>query len=533
MSTPDLLNLIRRRLSLLLVFIFLGFSISFYATGKIVPQYESTATIFVSTPPTIDNSGGSGGNKLGELAVGNSFTQARVKSYATIINNEATLSPVIQSLNLQYDVEALAKKVSAIAPEDTVLMYVKVRDTDPILAASIANVVAQQFSQTVLEIELNSSLDLTQLIKLSVVRAAIVSEFPATPNKRLNYLLGIFVGFMFGFIISLLLRFLDQSLKSEKDIGDTPLLGVVAFDPSAVSQPLITQLSTYAIRTEAFRLFRTNLLHSLDKKELNCIAISSCYSGEGKSTSTLNLSFAIAQSGFSVVVVEADMRRPSLAKYLNENWGSLPISKFGLSEILCANGNTELRRKMNAATLTLPKVGLDIILSGTVPSNPAELLGGENFVTLVEMLKTKYDYVLIDTPPVLSVADASIVSRVTQQIALILHAGKTSKRNFEAAREGMSSVGVNLTGVLLNKVPKHKAGEHYGYTYSDPQMGYYRYSYSYSPEKIEQKKRVDINQFRQLRKRLDSKLKSNDTPERSIVSENDTFEDFLKKYKID
>jgi capsular exopolysaccharide synthesis family protein len=412
-------------------------------------------------------------------------------------------------------------------------MFVKVRDADPILAASIANAVAQQFSQTVLEIELNSSLDLTKLIKLSVVRAAIVSEFPAAPNKRLNYMLGIFIGFMLGFIVSLLLRFLDQSLKSEKDIGDTPLLGVVAFDSNAVSQPLITQLNTYAIRTEAFRLFRTNLLHSLDKTESNCIAISSCYSGEGKSTATLNLAFAIAQSGFSVGIIESDMRRPSLANYLNEHWGNLPVSKFGLSDILCVNGTTELRKKINLATVTLPKVGLDIIFSGTVPSNPAELLGSENFVILIEMIKTKYDYILIDTPPVLSVADASIVSRVTQQIALVLHAGKTSKRNFEAAREGMSSVGVNLTGVLLNKVPKHKAGEHYGYTYSDPQMGYYRYSYSYSPEKIEQKKRFDFSYFSQLRNRLVSKLKSNGTPERSIVSEIETFEDFLKKYKIE
>ncbi len=476
-----MLRLIRRRLVLLTSLTFLGLSLSVFLTGKITPQYESTATIFVSTPPSVSGLEATSSNKLGELATGNSFTQARVKSYATIVNNEATLLPVINELGLEYDLKTLSQKVSATAPADTVLMYVSVIDPDPKLAAVIANAVAQKFSNTVLEIELNYAVDLNQLIKLSVVRLATVSEFPVQPNKRLNYLLGLFAGFALAFAISLLLRFLDQSLKSEKDIGETPLLGVVAFDPTATNSPLVIQLDTYAIRTEAFRLYRTNLLHRLDETKTNCVAVSSCYSGEGKTTSTLNLGLSIAQAGFSVIIIEGDMRRPSILKYIKENWPNLQPPKKGLSELLETESRSQLQKNLNSATYSLPDIEIDFILSGLIPTNPSELLGSQAFIDLVELLKQKYDYVLVDTPPVLSVADASIIARVTDQIVLVLHAGQTSKRNFEASRESMNGVGVTLTGVLLNKVPKHKAGDHYGYTYSDSKMGYYRYSYAYSP----------------------------------------------------
>jgi succinoglycan biosynthesis transport protein ExoP len=481
MDFEELLLLVRRRLALILMLGTLGLALSIVQTSKIIPLYDATATVFVSTPPSLNDVGQSSGNKLGELATGNSFTQARVKSYATIVNNESTLEPVISELDLPYGIQELATKVSATTPSDTVLMYVTAVDKDPVLAAKIANSVAFNFSETVLNIELNSSLDLTQLIKLSVVRNAEPNFVPISPRKNFNYFLGLFAGLMLALLISLFLKFLDKSIKSEKDLGATPLFGVIAFDPTAASTPLVSQLGTYAIRTEAFRLLRTNVLHILDKQDKNCLAVSSCFSGEGKTTTTLNLGLTIAKAGFSVVIVEADMRRPGLFKYLKHSNLEVTPAEVGLSSLLETEQFSTVRRKVSKSIAKLPDSTLEILFAGAIPDNPAELLGGETFVELIEYLKEQYDYVIVDTPPVLAVADASIVGRVTQEILIVLHAGETSKRNFEATREAMLGVGVSLTGVMLNKVPKHKAGEHYGYTYSDPQMGYYRYSYVYSP----------------------------------------------------
>jgi succinoglycan biosynthesis transport protein ExoP len=481
MDFEDLLRLVRRRLALILLLGSAGLVFSVYQTSNITPLFDATATIFVSTPPSINDIGQSSGNKLGELATGNSFTQARVKSYATIVNNASTLEPVISELDLPYGVQELATKVSATTPIDTVLMYVTAVDKDPVLAAKIANSVALNFSETVLNIELNSSLDLTQLIKLSVVQKAEPNFVQISPRKNFNYLLGLFAGLMLALLISLFLKFLDKSIKSEKDLGATPLFGVIAFDPTAAAAPLVSQLGTYAIRTEAFRLLRTNVLHTLDKLDHNCLAISSCFSGEGKTTTTLNLGLTIAKAGFSVVIVEADMRRPGLNKYLKQSEINVTLPEVGLSTLLETEQFSAVRRKLSKSIVKIPDSSLEILFAGVIPDNPAELLGSETFVELIEYLREQYDYVIVDTPPVLAVADASIVGRVTQEILIVLHAGETSKRNFEATREAMLGVGVKLTGVMLNKVPKHKAGEHYGYTYSDPQMGYYRYSYVYSP----------------------------------------------------
>ena len=484
MDFEELLLLVRRRLALILILGTLGLAFAVYQTSKITPLFQATATIFVSTPPGVNALGESSGNKLGELNTGSSFTQARVKSYATIINNPETLKPVIEELELTYEIEELATQVSATAPADTVLIYVKVNNPDPALAAKIANSVAFHFSATVLKLELNSSLDPTKIIKLSTVQKAIPDYVPVSPRKNFNYFVGLFLGLMLSLLISLSLRYLDKSIKSESDLGATPLLGVAAFDPDADSLPVITQLSTYAVRTEAFRLLRTNVLHALDSKDRNCIAVSSCFSGEGKTTTSLNLGHSLAQAGFRVLIIEADMRRPGLFKYLQKSDSEINLPKDGLANFLVEDKISSIKKKLTASTLKLKDSHLEILFSGKVPNNPAELLGSENFVEIVEITKALYDYVIIDTPPVLAVADASIVSRVTGEVLLVMHAGITSKRNFEAARESLLGVGVALTGVLLNKIPKYKAGERYGYTYSDPKMGYYRYSYDYRPKEV-------------------------------------------------
>ena len=482
MDFEELLSLVRRRLALILILGTLGLALSVYQTSKTVPLFQATATIFVSTPPGSNEL--SSGNKLGELATGNNFTQARVKSYATIVNNAETLKPVIEELGLTYSVQELAKQVSATAPADTVLIFVKVIDRDPELAAKIANSVASNFSMTVLKIELNSILDLTKIIKLSTVRMAEPDYTPVSPRKNFNYFVGLFLGLMLALLITLLLKYLDKSIKSEKDLGTTPLLGVSAFDPEAGSLPLVSQLSTYAARTEAFRLLRTGVMHTLDSKNKNCIAVSSCFSGEGKTTTSLNIGLSLAQAGLRVLVVEADMRRPGLLKYLIQSGIEIKPPKYGLSEILIKEKNSAIRKRLKSSITKLKDSHLEILFSGKVPNNPAELLGSENFIEFIGVVKTLYDYVIVDTPPVLAVADASIVSRVTEDVLLVMHAGKTSKRNFEAARESLFGVGVTLTGVMLNKIPKYKAGERYGYTYSDPKMGYYRYSYDYRPSVV-------------------------------------------------
>ena len=484
MNFEDLLLMVRRRLALILMLGTLGLAFSVHQTSKIIPMFQATATIFVSTPPGSNELGQSNGSQLGELNTGSSFTQARVKSYAKIVNNVETLLPVKKELGLTYGIQELATRVSASSPVGTVLIDVTVEDPDPLLAAQIANSVAFHFSQTVLSIELNSTLDPTKLIKLSTVQRAEPNYSPVSPRKNLNYFLGLFSGLMLALVISLFLRYLDKSMKNEKDLGVTPLLSVMSFDKTAKDHPLVSQLSSYDPRIEAYRQLRTNVLHILENSKDNCIAVTSCFSGEGKTTTSLNFGLVLSNAGFRVLVIEADMRRPTMMKYLSQGFEGLAKPRYGLSSLALVKDVSTLGRILTESTLKLEDSRLEVLVSGDTPQNPAEILGSETFVKLLDEARTLYDYVIVDTPPILAVADASIVARVTKKILLVMHAGETSKSNFEAAREALLNVGVTLTGAVLNKIPKHKAGERYGYSYTDSRKGYYRYSYSYSPSEV-------------------------------------------------
>jgi polysaccharide biosynthesis transport protein len=482
MEFSEFVSLLQRRFGLILTSIAICFAWSFQQTSNAIPIYESTVTVFVATPPSIADSIAGSQSKIGELTTGNTFGQARVKSYASIVNNSSTLEPVVQELGLTYSTEELAESIKSVAVADTVLIQISVQNPDPKLAAEIANSVAKHFSETIQTIELNSTLDLSQLIRASIVKEAVPNFTAVYPRKFFNYVLGIFVGSLLGFGVSLLLKLMDKSLKNEGDIGSTSLLGVIAFDQSAKDFPLTTELDTYHPRTEAFRVIRTNILHELDKNEIQSFLVTSCFAAEGKSTSSLNIGYAISLSGYSVLVIEADMRRPSFKNYaqkLAKDMTETNKSDHGLSTIL-NNSTAKLTKKILNEHLNQTKfANLWIMPSGPTPSNPAELLGTERFESLIQLAESEFDYVIIDTPPALSVADATVVARVVPKVALVIHAGKTSKNNFQALQSALGDVDVALMGAILNKVPKHKRGERYGYTYSSRQSGYYRYSYDY------------------------------------------------------
>jgi capsular exopolysaccharide synthesis family protein len=445
-----------------------------------LPVFEARTTIFVATPPGGDVS--AGGSQIGQLTTGNTFSQARVKSYAAIVNNKETLDPVIEELKLKYSPEQLASNVRAVSIADTVLIEISVRDGDPNLASAIANSVAKNFSNTVTLIELNTKRGNSDLINVSIVKAAVLNPDPVYPRKAFNYLLGIFFGGLVGFGLALLLRILDSSMKNEQDLGDTPLFGVVSFDPLAKSNPLTVKMDAYSSRVEAYRVIRTNVLHYLEKSKKKSFVVTSCFAGEGKTTSSLNIAFAVAQAGFKVLVLEADMRRPSFKDHYNELGIPIKISKTrssGLSALLTQKSKVITKKDCLRAVTSTNISNLWVLEAGPTPKNPAELLGSDKLLTIMDKLESLYDCIIIDTPPLLAVADATIVARKVQQVLLIAHAGETSKRNFNASKSALHDVDVVLAGVILNKVPKYKRGEVYGYTYSARGSDYYRYSYDY------------------------------------------------------
>jgi len=456
-------RLLKSNKYLILATTLLSVCFSYLYLSSQVPAFSADAQIFVSTPATAID--------INALATGSNFSQQRVKSYAQIINSPMTLKPVIKILNLNETPEQLSGSVSASAPLDTVLISLSVTDTDPKRAALIANTIASEFAKVVQHLEsLNAST--VDPIKVSTVREAVPNYAPIGPSKKLIYLFGILLGIAAGFGISILRRLLDLTIKNVDDLFGLPLLAAIGFDLSADEKPLIIQLGRYAARTEAYRTLRTNLRYIIPSVPAKLIAISSALPGEGKSTTATNLAISFAQGGNKTILVEADLRRPNLSKYL----GVQKQNNQGLSNIL--TGTFKITPQSVKKNLGEDGVeSLDILYAGKIPPNPSEILGSERFDQLLTCLRRNYEYVILDSPPLLPVADAAIIATKVDGVLLVVHAGKTKKSEFMGSRAAVESVSAKILGVVLNKIPENSRGYKYGYAYG----GNKYYSGEYQP----------------------------------------------------
>lgn len=445
MDLKDFYRLVLRNLLVVAISTFLGIGFAAGITLTATPMYESKVQLFVST----QNSG----IDLSALVQGSSFSQQRVKSYAQIINSPTVLEPVIKLIGAPITAEKLSKRVKASAPLDTVLINVSVQDESAVRSALLANQIGTYFATYVNDLELAGE-NFLPAIKVSLVKKAATPESPATPRVQLNLLLGLILGFGLGVGLAIMRQIFDSTIKNENDLDGTPLLGTVGFDEDAQTKPLLTQLSRYSARTEAFRQLRTNLQYLRADDPPKVIAVTSAVPGEGKTSSSLNLALSLSQSGFRTAYVEADMRRPKVSKYLG-----IESKAQGLSEIL--KGELEIYYSSPASESLM----MTFVPAGKIPPNPAELLDSARFESVINHLRSTHDYVIIDCPPALPVADATIVATQVDGVLVVVEAASTRRNQFFGVRDAINHVGGQVLGVLLNKIPQTRSYYDYGYRY--------------------------------------------------------------------
>ena len=206
--------------------------------------------------------------------------------------------------------------------------------------------------------------------------------------------------------------------------------------------------------TEAYRVIRTSIQFAQAGKELKTIALTSCTSNEGKSTTIANLAVVLTQAGKSVLLLDCDMRNPNVHKNFNLS------NKVGLSS--CISMGTALSDAVQKTSIE----GLYALTGGVIPPNPSELLGSEQMKNVLQRAKEQYDYVLIDTPPVMPVTDALIVGRFVDGMILVIASAEVKVEMARDVKNQLVNAGANILGVVLNKV----RSEHHGYGY-----GYYYY----------------------------------------------------------
>ena len=217
---------------------------------------------------------------------------------------------------------------------------------------------------------------------------------------------------------------------------------------------LVTQNDPKNPGAEAYRVIRTGIQFAQAGKELQTIALTSCTPNEGKSTTIANLAVVLTQAGKSVLLIDCDMRNPTVHKNFNLS------NKIGLSS--CISMGTALSDAVQKTSIE----GFDALTAGVIPPNPSELLGSERMKNLLQRAKEQYDYVLIDTPPVMPVTDALIVSRFVDGMILVIASAEVKVEMARDVKNQLVHAGANILGVVLNKV----RSEHHGYGY-----GYYYY----------------------------------------------------------
>lgn len=455
MELNDYLRVLRRRWVLILVTALMGLAVSALVTLATTPLYSSTARLFVSTSQGDTNTAYQGGL----------FSAERVASYSKLVSGRKLAGMVKEDLGLDEPPEELAAQTSATVSPDTVILEISVTDPDPDRAQAIAQSYAEQLPVLVKDLETPEGKNAAP-IKATIVDDANLPTAPTSPQPPRNLSLGLLLGLLLGFSLAVLRELLDTSLKSPDDIEqvtEAPLLGTIPFDSDTASHPLISDLSPMAPRAEAFRVLRTNMQFLDVDRTSNVFVISSATPTEGKTTTSVNLAVALAQAGGRTLLIEADLRRPKAATVLRVD------SAVGLTTVLL--GKIGLGEAIQDATN-----GLHVLASGALPPNPAELLQSQAMARTLTQLRTQYDTIIIDAPPLLPVTDAALLAVHADGAVLVVRHGKTSSDQLHHAIERLEGVGASLLGVVLNMTPR--GAKRYGYGYG------YGYGYA-SDEKVD------------------------------------------------
>lgn len=350
--------------------------------------------------------------------------------------------------NLQREIKRL---VGAVKIEGSPQYLLLKRETDA--NRQLYEVLLKRLKETIVTESLPRS-------NIQIVDPAQFAPFPVKPKKRTNMILAVIVGLAMGTGLAFFFEYLDNTIKSPEDIErliGVPLLGIV---PSAKGSrksghPIETILSTEprSVQAESYRTIRTGVLLSSAESQPKVILVTSPGAVEGKTTTASNLAIAMAQAGSSTLLIDADLRKPRIHQLFDQD--NTQDGSKGLGPVLV--GETVLE----AAIRQTPVPLLNILASGPVPPNPAELLGSARMAELLRELRGKFDRIIIDSPPLAPVTDATLLAMLCDGVVLVVKESHTTKDHSRNARKRLAGANAKVLGAVFNDVDVRKHGSYY------------------------------------------------------------------------
>ena len=324
---------------------------------------------------------------------------------------------------------------------------------------------------------------------ISVAEIAIPPKIPVAPRRLTTVIASLFLSSLFGMGLALFLEYLDDTVRTTEEVESLLQLPALAAIPRIDSMPkrrlllvganneggetnpnteLLIHNDSRSSLAEAYRQLRTSILLSTAGRAPKSLLITSSLPAEGKTTTAINTAISLAQTGAKVLLIDADMRRPRLHSIFNiSNAG-------GLSTLL----STELADENLIDVITYDEESkLNLLTSGPVPPNPAELIGSEQMSNLLKKLQTHFTHVVVDSPPIASFTDGVLIASMVDGVILVVHSGKSSRQIIRRSKQLLQDIGVKIFGVVLNNVNLNSQDNSYYY-----QSYYHRDNYRQDDE---------------------------------------------------
>ncbi len=491
---------------------------SFFATRQQPPIYSTRATVMIGS--AIENPNPNG----------NEFwlTQQLANTYADIVKRDNVRQSTMQALGLAWLPDYTARVVA-----NTQLIEISVTDTDPQRAQAVANELTNQMIQlsptgpgqedmqrqefinaqlddleakiadtqaeiarrqtelanmfsarqiadtqtqisglqnklSTLQANYAALLSNTQqgaLNSITVIEPAALPMWPVGPNRSATIMLAAAIGFLLAAGAAYLLDYLDDTLKNPDDVQKTVELTTLGAVPRmegvGPGNELAVATEGQSAGKEAFRVLRTNLQFAAVDRPLHALMVTSPAPNEGKSMTVANLAGAMAQAGRRTVLIDCDLHKPRLHRL------------FGLrNNVGVTTALLEEHPVLDGLLQDTPIPGLQVLTSGPLPPNPAELLGSTRMREFLAELLTQFDMVLLDSPPTAALSDAAILSTQCDGVLLVLDAGKSRREVARRAMEALRRVNARVVGAVLNRMPMQGDSYYYYYYYTYDYAGY-------------------------------------------------------------
>jgi succinoglycan biosynthesis transport protein ExoP len=358
---------------------------------------------------------------------------------------------------LQSDVESTQTLIDAIGTPTAPADEAELSRLETVLARYRYN-----YGQLLASYESIRMTESSAVENIVVFQEATAPKLPISPKVRQNTLLAAVVGAMLAVGVAFLVEYLDDTLKMPEDVthvmGLNTLGSIAQLRPSRRGEKvndLVTAAEPKSPISEAFRVLRTNIQFSGIDKPIHRLLVTSAGPSEGKSLTAANLAIVFAQAGQSVVLVDGDLRRPTLHKVFDLS------NKAGVTNSLLGDTGPGANEWLQLTSID----NLNLLASGPLPPNPAELVGSKRMGQFIDYLQQRFDIVIFDTPPVLAVTDAAVLSRQADGVLLVVEAGRTRQKEARRTMEELSRVNAPVLGVVINKISVGRRGGYYYYQY--------------------------------------------------------------------